>query len=126
LFGPDQFAQIWPAVSTKTAFRSLRPAVPLKLLTATVAITLPATARHVSCPTTHWSGTKFDALPFPDRIVSVARTDQGVSDLVEDRVPNLFVAVALHEIHRKFDGAPVVSAKTQRLLPPIECKGPIG
>jgi hypothetical protein len=59
----------------------------------------------------HWFGTDFDALPFPDCIVPMARTNQGVSDLVQDGVQNLFGAVAFHKVDRKFDSAPVVNAE---------------
>ena len=55
----------------------------------------------------------------------MARTKQGVSDLVQDRVLDFFVPVAFHEVDRKFDGAPVVNAEAHGLLPPIERKGPI-
>ena len=66
------------------------------------------------------------ALPPPGRIVAVPGADQGVGDLVQERVPYLFLPVALHEMARQFDGAAVVDAQAQRPLAAIKCKGPVG
>ena len=119
---PDQLAQIRAAISAEPAFNSLWFAVPMELPATTIAMTQPASLWHVGISTSYWLGANFDALSFPDRIVPMAGTDQSVGDLVQDGVPNLLVAVALHEIDRKFNGAPVEYAEAQRLLPAIERK----
>ncbi len=122
---PDQITQIRTATSTKPAFHPLGFAVPMKLFATTIATAQPTTFGHVSISTPDWFGTYCEALPFPNRIMCMAGANQSVSNLVQNRVQDFFVTVPFHEVDRKFDGAPVVNTEAQRLLSPVEGKGPI-
>ena len=56
--------------------------------------------------------------------MAVAGTDQGVGNLVQDRVANGGLAVSLREVDRQFDDARVEAAQTHVGLAAIEAKGP--
>ena len=49
------------------------------------------------------TGTDLDALRSPNGVVSVARADQSVGDLVKDRVPHLLIGISLDKVSGEFD-----------------------
>src|SRR5207237_5686688 len=89
LLFPDQLSQGWPTPLTKPGSHPFRFAVPVKLPSAAAALGFPRAFRHVGVPAPLWLRTDLHALLLPYLIVPVPRTDQGVGDFVQDRVPNL-------------------------------------
>ena len=89
-------------------------AVPMKGPAAAFASRLPAARGHVGVSAANRPGSDRQALTPPDRIVAVAGADQGVDDLVQERVPDHFFPVAFYERKRQLDGAAVVDAQAQR------------
>src|SRR5208283_5360793 len=120
-----QLALLWSTRSAAPAPRSLRLAVPVNTLPAANTPGLPPAFRHVTMSAAYRPGSDLDALLLPHLVVPVARTDQGMGDLVQDRVPNFFHRVVpLHEVDRKPDDLPVVDAQAHRLLAAIEPERP--
>lgn len=83
----------------------------VEMFAAAIATGSPTAMGHIGVPTPFWPGAYFDALPFPDLIMPVARADQGMGNFVEDGVQNLFLTVALNKANRQLDGAVVVHAQ---------------
>jgi hypothetical protein len=97
----------------------------MKVSSAATAPSFPPTFRHVSVATPHRPGSDLDALPLPHLVVTVAGTDQGVGNFMQDGVPNLLqLVVPLHEVDGKLDGLPVINAKAHCLLAAVEPERP--
>src|SRR5262249_16689157 len=98
--------------------------MPVELFSTCLTMCLPAAFGHHGVGPANRLRPDRDALAFPDRVMTVAVTDESVRDLVKDRVNNLILTVALDEVGGKFDPALIVDAQAHRPLPPIERKGP--
>jgi hypothetical protein len=59
---------------------------------------------------------EFEALALPDEIMTLTRTNQSVSNLVQDGVADFILDVVVHEVTRKLDGLAVVKTATAETL----------
>jgi hypothetical protein len=98
--------------------------VAVECFPATATPSPPASFRHVSLATAFRSGTDPHALALPDSIVAVTWADQCVGNLVQEGVEDLIRAVALDQMDRQLNPAPLVNAQPQRLLEPVPAECP--
>jgi hypothetical protein len=100
-------------------------AMTLELFAALAATCPPFSFGHVCRAAALWSRSNFQTLLLPDAIMAVIRTNQRMSDFVQDRVNDFFGGILEHKENRKFDGAAMINAQPQRSLAAIEAKSPI-
>jgi hypothetical protein len=98
--------------------------VAVECFAATATPSPPASFGHVSLATAFRSGADPHALTLPNSIVAVTRPHQRVGDLVQDGVQHFLWPIAIHQMDRQFNPAPLVNAQTQRLLAPVPAEFP--
>lgn len=121
---PNEAAEFWPARAAEPATHFLRLSVPLELPATCRTWSTPLAFGHFGLTASFWPSADLDALPFPDRIMAMLRPNQGVCNLVQDGVQNLFHSVPLHEVGGQLDGLALVHAQAERLLAFVEGKRP--
>jgi hypothetical protein len=84
------------------------------------ALRSPAALGHFGRATAFRPCAEFQALSFPDDIVPVTGADQGMGNLVKDRIENFIWPIPLYQVDRKFNGLAVINAQPQRSLPLVE------
>ena len=90
LFLPRQVATLGSAASTMPAPHLLRLAVPMESFPALAAACPPFSFGHLRLAAAQWLGSNLQAFLFPDPIMAVTMTDQGMSDFMQDGVHDLF------------------------------------
>jgi hypothetical protein len=100
-------------------------AMTMKLFFALTAPCPPFSFGHICLAATLWSRSNFQAFLLPDAIMAVIRTNQRMSDFMQNRINNFFGGILEHKENGKFDGAAMVNAQSQRSFAAIEAKSPI-
>src|SRR5579871_471072 len=93
---------------------------------AAATASLPTSGRHLDIEAQpFWFTADLCALLFPDLVMPVSRTNQGMRDFVKQRIPHRNRAVALGEVKGQLNALGPIEAEPHGRLSPVEGKGPI-